>query len=93
MGDEPDDHTRDIIHREFDPDDCTPKTDVVKVIADLEDEEPATLSPLYTTINDIIDKIFANPPAPDAQVEITFTYEGYRITIHQDGKAEFVKVS
>lgn len=93
MSDGSDDPEQDIIHREFDPNDCTPKTDGVEVIAELKETEPAALSPLYTMIDDIISNIFGDPPAPEAQVEITFTYEGYRITIHQDGKAAFRKVS
>lgn len=93
MADDADELEREVVYRQFDPNDCTPETDVVSAVADLEDKDPTALTPLYPTIDDVISNIFAEPPAPESQVEITFTYEGYRITIHQDGKAEFVKVA
>lgn len=93
MNDESDDRERSVIHRQLDPSDPTPETDVVTVIAELEGADPADLSPLYSTIDDVISDVFSEPPAPEAQVQLTFTYEDYRITIHQDGSAEFVKVT
>jgi len=35
--------------------------------------------------------VFDEPPEPEAQVEMTFGYEGYRITVEQNGDAQFVK--
>jgi hypothetical protein len=39
----------------------------------------------------MLDVVFENPPAPEAQVEVTFSYEGYRITVEQNGRARFVQ--
>ena len=88
-----DERERSVIHRQFDPDDASPELDVVEVVANLEEGDQTDLSPLYSTIDDAISEIFSDPPAPEAQVNVTFTYEGYRITIHQDGSAEFIKVT
>lgn len=93
MSSNPDERERSIVYREFDPAETTPETAVVEVIAELEETDPEKLSPLYSTVDDILANVFADPPAPKAQVQITVTYEGYRITISQDGTAEFVKVA
>ena len=93
MDDDADDRERSVIHRQFDPDAVRPETAVVEVVADLEDVAPTDLSSLYSTIDDVLEHVFSDPPAPEAQTEITFTYEGYRISVYQDGTAEFVKVT
>ncbi|SDK68006.1 HalOD1 output domain-containing protein [Natronorubrum texcoconense] len=74
--------------REFDPETTTPTRAVVEVIADLEDVDTLELPPLYSTMNDLLDGVASNPPAPQADVEITFTYQGYRITVYQSGLVE-----
>ena len=83
---------RDTVSRVFDPEGDDPNMKVLAVISDLEDCDPRDCSPLYTTIDDVIADIYEDPPSPDADVEITFSYEGYRITLRQDGRAEFVPV-
>lgn len=47
---------------------------------------------LWETIDHVVDHIFSDPPSPDAQVQVTFTYEGYRITVEQDGTTKLVDV-
>lgn len=81
------------IHRQFEPDDISPRRDMVQTIADLKVTDPDDLMDLWPIMDDIISDIFSEPPAPEAQVEISFSYEGYRITIHQNGKAEFVRIT
>jgi len=51
------------------------------------------VSPLYDTVDRLLAHMLGNPPAPKAQVETVSTYEGYQITLMQDGTAEFVKVT
>ncbi|WP_440771316.1 HalOD1 output domain-containing protein [Natronorubrum sp. DTA28] len=74
--------------REFDPETTTPTRAVVEIIADLEGVETLELPPLYSTVNDLLGEFASNPPASGANVEITFTYEGYRITVYQTGLIE-----
>lgn len=93
MGNTTDERQRNIIRRQFDPTETTPEKAVVEAVADLKNTDPQELSPLYSTVDDILANVFDNPPAPEAQVQITVTYEGYRITLSQDGVAEFVKVT
>ncbi len=93
MSDTTDERERSIIRRQFDPGETTPETAVVETIAELKDTDQQKLSPLYSTVDHLLEHMFDNPPAPEAQVQITVTYEGYRITLSQDGTAEFVKVT
>lgn len=48
---------------------------------------PLELTPLHSTIGDRVERFYADPPSPDASAEFTFTYEGLRITLKQDGNA------
>lgn len=81
-----------IVTREFDTTQADPNVEVVSVIAELADEPVEELPPLYSTIHHILEHIYAEPPEPDADVEISFTYYGYRITIEQHGTARFERV-
>lgn len=92
MGNGSDKTNDDIVCRDFDLETDDPNRRVVEVIADLKDTNTYELSPVYSTIGDTITNIFSHPPTSQAQIQITFTYEGYRVTIHQDGTATFVRV-
>lgn len=81
-----------IIHRELETDRQEPVAQVVEIVADLEGEDQEKLTPGYTQVDHILEHVFSNPPIPEAQVEITFSYEGYRITVEQSGSARFVKL-
>lgn len=78
------------IHRTtFDTDQSQPNVDVTETVAELKNTESDELAPLYDCIDHIIDNIFSEPPRDEADVEISFNYEGFRITINQDGNAAF----
>jgi hypothetical protein len=81
-----------IVHRQLDTSREEPIVELSDVVADLEGTSTSELTPVYDQLDHVIDYIFSNPPVPEAQVQITFTYEGYRITVEQDGSAQFVKV-
>lgn len=87
-----------IVHRELfsgdRPDDGeTPEIDIANIVAELEGEAATDLSALYDTIDHVIERLYSNPPPIEAQATLAFTYEGYRITLVQDGKATFMKVA
>lgn len=89
MGDHPE---REIVHRDLDTDGENPATAIATVVADLEDVEPTALATMYGCIDGVLDHLFSDPPAPEAQLSIEFSYEGYRIKVEQDGTATFVKI-
>ena len=76
-------------HTTFDPDENQPNVDITETVAELKGVESDELSPLYDSIDHVVDNIFSTPPEPEAEVEVTFSYEGFRITVSQDGTATF----
>lgn len=79
-------------HWEFDVDQEDPEIDVAAVVAELEDRDTTELPPVYNTIDHLIETLFSDPPAPEAQAVIQFSYEGYRVNLNQDGHATFMKI-
>jgi hypothetical protein len=86
------DQESEIIRRELDTSEEEPATQIAMAVADIEDKEVDELESLYQTVDHVVDHIFSDPPKPGAQVEVAFSYEGYRITIDQEGVVTFVKV-
>ena len=86
MTDRPaDDPERRIIERTVDTSGERPNYSVLETIAEVENVDITTLPPMYERIDHMLDELFCDPPAPEAQVEVTFSYHGYRITAKQDG--------
>ncbi len=88
-----DGHDDEIVQRELDTDAENPAMAVVEVVADLEGTDATELATAWGCIDDVLDAVFSNPPAPEAQVQVTFSYEGYRITVEQNGRATFVEMA
>lgn len=80
-----------FVHRELDTDAENPGVEVAQAVADIEGKESTDLANMYECVDGVLDDIFSNPPSPDAQMQATFSYEEYRITVEQNGDAEFVK--
>lgn len=57
----------------------------------LERVDSTELPTIYDCVDGMLDELFSNPPAPEAQMEVTFSYHRYRITVEQNGNAKFVK--
>lgn len=74
--DQGDDGEMAATHWEFDVDQENPEVNVVEVIAEFEGRESSELSSLYDTIDDVIERLFSDPPSPEAQAQLEFTYEG-----------------
>ena len=86
-----DKHEDDIVRQELDTERENPAVEIAETVADLEGKDQTDLETIYECIDHMIDHIFSEPPAPKAQVRVVFSYEGYRITVEQNGHAEFVK--
>ncbi|NHN41116.1 hypothetical protein G9C85_05630 [Halorubellus sp. JP-L1] len=82
----------DVFHRQLQTDVREPAEQVAEHVANIAGEEVTDLESTWECFDHLLDEIFQDPPAPDAQVQVTFTYEGYRITVEQDGHATFVPV-
>jgi len=67
-----------------------PTTELVGVITELKGVEQDDLDPLYSWADSLIHNLYSSPPPAEAQAMVKFTYEGYRITLYQDGQAVFM---
>lgn len=83
---------RNVVHRELDTDRENPAVQVAEVVAELEDKQPEELTTTYDCLDHVIDNIFSDPPSPEADLQITFSYEGYRVTVEQDGTTRFAEL-
>lgn len=65
---------------------------LLRLIANLENCDVTDLPPLYDQIDHMVEHLFTEPPPADAQVELKFTYHGYRIELDQSGDVTLMKV-
>lgn len=86
-----DDPEKELVNRQLDRDAENPGTEVAEAVAELEGRDATELTTIYGCIDGVLDHVFSDPPSPEAQLEVEFSYEGYRITVRQDGSATFVK--
>lgn len=83
--------SEETIHREMDRDAENPSIEVVRAISDIEGRDATELTAIHDCIDGMLEHLFSTPPSPDAEVEVQFSYESYRVTVEQNGHAEFVK--
>ena len=79
----------DVVTFTFDTDTTDPNVDVVTTIADLEDVAVEELPALYDAIDQVLEHLYSRPPSPTADLQIAFSYHGYRVVLDQDGTARF----
>lgn len=82
-----------VIRRRLDTDQDDPAARLVEVIADIDDVEPMELAPIYYHIDGLITGLFSSPAPLEANAHVAFSYEGYRIRVHQDGTTTVRKLS
>lgn len=87
------DHDGEIIRRDLDTDVENPTVPIAEIVSDLEDKETEELPTMYECVDGVLDNLYSQPPSPEAQMQVEFSYATFRITVHQDGLAEFVKMS
>lgn len=83
----------DRIRRELDTDADDPGTDIAMVVAEIDERAPTELPTIHECLDGVLTGVFDNPPSPEARLRVSFVYADYRITVYQDGTAEFVDVS
>lgn len=82
-----------VVHRELDTDRDDPAVAIAEIVADLEGKDERELATIWGCIDDVLDHVFSNPPSPEAQIRIAFSYEGYRIAVEQDGSVRLVETA
>ena len=81
-----------VVYRDVDTNRADLGAEIVEIIADFEGTDPEDLDPIRKCIGDILEPLSLTPPSPDAQLMISFSYEGYRISLDQNGQALLVLV-
>lgn len=64
----------------------------LEIIADLEDAEIDTLPSLYDRLDHLLELLFEDPPSREAQIELAFSYCGYRVRLTQEGQLTVLPV-
>ena len=73
------------IEVEIGPDE--PELPFADVVAELNGVRPDDLSPSSSKLDDLVRGVLLSPPPAQNQAEISFTYEGFRVTVYHDGHA------
>lgn len=82
-----------IFHRTIEPNEEDANIDLVQLVAEIEGCPADELPSLWSRIDDVAAHIFSDPPGPEAQVHVQFTYAGYRIDVDQSGDVKLMKVA
>jgi len=81
-----------ITHRQIDTDLQESGAKIAEIVAELEGKPATDLTSMWGCTDDVLAHIFSDPPSPEAEMVVEFTYEGYRITVEQDGTTELFEV-
>lgn len=81
-----------IVNAHIDPESSTAEYDLLAVIAELEGVEIEALPPLYDQVGHFVEMLFRDPPAGESQMEIGFSYAGYRVRVTSHGQVTVLSV-
>lgn len=81
-----------VVHRVLETDE-DPTAQIAMIVGELSSSDPGELPTLYDCVDGMLEELFSTPPSDEAEIEVVFSYAGYRITIEQDGVAKFVDVN
>ena len=83
----------DITHRTISIDPKEGEYEFLELIAENEGCDVTDLPPMHPRINDIIAEVFSDPPSPDSQLQVQFSYHGYRVDLDQAGNISLMKIT
>lgn len=89
MDDRPD---RDVIRRHLDTTAAEPSARLAELVGELKEKDVTDMKPMWACADHVLDHLFSNPPSPEAQMKVEFLYEGYHITVEQNGSVQLVQV-
>lgn len=75
-----------VVTRRIEPDREHAEEQLVEIVADIAGTSHDQLPPLYTCIDDMVGKLFDDPPPEEADAVIAFAYAGYWIQLDQSGE-------
>lgn len=78
---------RTVHHVQIEIDPEEPEVPFVETLADIKGVDQSDLDPLHSNLDNLIGGVLLSPPPEENQAEISFTYEGFRVTLYHDGHA------
>ncbi|MFC6755707.1 MULTISPECIES: HalOD1 output domain-containing protein [Haloarcula] len=81
-----------MIRRQIPPDPETAEYDLLEILAEVDGCEIEDLPALYNEVEHVVETLFRTPPSAAAQMSISFSYGGYRVTIDRNGAVTLVSV-
>jgi hypothetical protein len=81
-----------IVRAQIEPRSETADNDFLELVARIEGVDTTELPSLYREVNHTIENLFKTPPSSAAQMEVSFSYSGYRVTVDQRGNVKLVRV-
>ncbi|WP_135363627.1 HalOD1 output domain-containing protein [Halosimplex halophilum] len=81
-----------IVRARIEPRSETAEHEFLELIAGLEGVDATELPSLYREVDHAVENLFKRPPSSGAQMEIAFSYAGYRVTIDQRGHVRLIRV-
>ena len=85
----PEDESADetVHHVQIEIDSEEPDVPFVEALAEVKGVDQNDLSPLHSNLDGLIECVLLSPPPEENQAEVSFTYEGFRVTLYHDGHA------
>jgi len=90
MADEDDEAN--IVRASIEPDPGAAEHDLLELIAESEGKAIEELPPFYDQVDHFVELLFKRPPSPESQMQIAFSYAGYRVTVNQKGEVTLLNV-
>lgn len=84
---ESDVETQSVHHVDVDIDPDEPELPFADVVAELKGTHAGDLAPIGSELGDLVRGVLLSPPPERNQAEISFTDEGFRVTLYHDGHA------
>lgn len=81
-----------IVRAQIRPDPSTAEYQLLAIVADIEGCQIDGLPSLYDEVAHSVEELFETPPSDRAQMEIAFSYAGYRVTLTRAGEMKLVEV-
>jgi len=91
--DETDEEPPGIVRAQIEPRPETADNEFLELVARLEGVDATELPSLYREVDHAVENLFKQPPSAAAQMEISFSYAGYRATIDQRGHVRLIRVT
>ena len=83
---------QDIVRRTIRPSPEHAEYDLLEVVAELEGVEIEDLPSFYDQVDHLVEMLFRKPPSSETQMQVEFSYAGYRITVDQQGNLTLLDV-